>query len=229
MDLGISRSRLRLPDMPTLRNEPPALNPAAAAQRGLLRAGGILLVAAGLGVRATGIARVGAAPFRPASSGRNSTSPPNLLPFRPIEPGQKLTTQPRRLSWRGLLAFALVGALDFFGAFGHGGMPEKFWCLFVGLPLLGIGMALLQAGFFGAAARYTAGEVAPVVGDSIEYLGARSSGVVRDLARQVAEGARDGTSPTVRQRLEQLELLRADGLIQPAEYESQRQRILSEI
>jgi len=160
--------------MPTLRNEPPALNPAAAAQRGLLRAGGILLVAAGL-------------------------------------------------------AFALVGALDFFGAFGHGGMPEKFWCLFVGLPLLGIGMALLRAGFFGAAARYTAGEVAPVVGDSIEYLGARSSGVVRDLARQVAEGARDGTSPTVRQRLEQLELLRADGLIQPAEYESQRQRILSEI
>jgi len=59
---------------------------------------------ASLGACPTGIARVGAAPFHPASSRRNSTSHPNLRAFRPIEPGRKLTTLPRRLPLDRLLA-----------------------------------------------------------------------------------------------------------------------------
>lgn len=174
MHLGIDRSQLRLPSMTTPRNEAPAINPAAATQRGLLRLGGIVLLAPGL-------------------------------------------------------VLTLLGGIDFFATFQGGGFPTKFWCLFVGLPLVGFGMALLKAGFFGAAARYAAGEVVPVLGDSVQHLAASSTGVVEDLARQLKDGGRETAGPTVQQRLEQLEQLRAGGLIQPHEYETQRKRILSEI
>lgn len=39
-----------------------------------------------------------------------------------------------------------------------------------GLPLLGVSIMLLQAGFVGAAARYGAGETMPVLKDSAAYL-----------------------------------------------------------
>jgi hypothetical protein len=42
--------------------------------------------------------------------------------------------------------------------------------LFVGLPLLAVGGWLAMAGFGGAAARYVAGEGAPVTRDSLDYL-----------------------------------------------------------
>ena len=48
--------------------------------------------------------------------------------------------------------------------------PTKFWMLFVGLPLLAVGAWCLQAGFMGVAARYAAGEGAPVLKDSAAYL-----------------------------------------------------------
>ena len=48
--------------------------------------------------------------------------------------------------------------------------PHKFWMLFVALPLLAVGGWCLQAGFMGVAARYVAGEGAPVVKDSVAYL-----------------------------------------------------------
>lgn len=41
---------------------------------------------------------------------------------------------------------------------------------FAGLPLLAVGAWLLQAGFGGAAARYAAGELAPVVKDAGGYV-----------------------------------------------------------
>jgi hypothetical protein len=39
-----------------------------------------------------------------------------------------------------------------------------------GLPIIGVGLMLLQWGFLGAAARYGAGEAMPVVKDSLDYL-----------------------------------------------------------
>jgi hypothetical protein len=50
------------------------------------------------------------------------------------------------------------------------GPPGRFFLAFAGLPLIGIGGWLLQAGFLGAAARYTAGETAPVLRDTASYL-----------------------------------------------------------
>ena len=57
--------------------------------------------------------------------------------------------------------------------------------LFVGIPLLAVGGWLAMAGFGGAAARYVAGEGAPVARDSLDYL-------TRPAATSVATGRRTG-------------------------------------
>lgn len=48
--------------------------------------------------------------------------------------------------------------------------PTQFWMMFVGMPILVVGLWCLQAGFMGVAARYVAGEGAPVIKDSAAYL-----------------------------------------------------------
>lgn len=71
------------------------------------------------------------------------------------------------------LALGGVALADFFRAFGStelGAQPTKFWMFFVALPLFAVGGWLTQAGYLGAAARYTAGETMPVVKDSAAYL-----------------------------------------------------------
>ncbi len=50
------------------------------------------------------------------------------------------------------------------------GPPKNFFLGFLGLPLMAVGGWLMQAGFLGAAARYTAGETAPVLKDTASYL-----------------------------------------------------------
>ena len=64
--------------------------------------------------------------------------------------------------------FLYVGLADFFAADDE--PPQKFWMLFVGLPLVAVGLWLAGAGFGGAAARYAAGEAAPVARESLDYL-----------------------------------------------------------
>ena len=68
------------------------------------------------------------------------------------------------------LIFMIVGLVSFFIAFGGHGFPRLFWCCFVGLPLLWLGSVLSGAGFIGAAARYLAGESAPVAKDTFNYM-----------------------------------------------------------
>jgi hypothetical protein len=65
-----------------------------------------------------------------------------------------------------------IALADFFSGFGDmdAGFPTKFPLAFIGLPLVGVGGWLLQAGFLGAASRYVAGETIPVVKDSAAYL-----------------------------------------------------------
>lgn len=87
--------------------------------------------------------------------------------------------------------FSLIGFVDFFGAFGGNGIPTKFWCLFVGFPLLGIGSALLKVGYLGAMTRYVAGETAPVVKDTFDYLADGTAASVKKTARAVHDGLRD--------------------------------------
>lgn len=68
--------------------------------------------------------------------------------------------------------------------------PDKFWCAFVGMPLLGIGIGMLKYGYMGKAARYVAGEIAPVATDTMKYAANETRDSVRDLASAVSEGLR---------------------------------------
>ena len=68
------------------------------------------------------------------------------------------------------LGFLAVGLMDFFGSMDSFEGPQKFWMLFVGIPLLAVGGWLCQAGYGGVAARYASGELSPVAKDSAAYL-----------------------------------------------------------
>lgn len=48
------------------------------------------------------------------------------------------------------VVFTLVGAVDFFSKVGTSQMPTRFWCFFVGLPLLALGGSLTYLGWVGA-------------------------------------------------------------------------------
>ena len=86
--------------------------------------------------------------------------------------------------------FMIVGFVDFFSAFGGSNQPSKFWCFFVGLPLLAIGIGMLKFGYMGAVARYMAGEAAPVMKDTFNYMAEGTRDGVRDIASAVGEGLR---------------------------------------
>jgi hypothetical protein len=75
------------------------------------------------------------------------------------------------------LACTVAGMVSFFAATSSFEGPQHFWLCFVGLPLMAVGGWMLQAGFLGAAARYVAGESAPVVRDTAAYL-SRGRGVL---------------------------------------------------
>ena len=89
--------------------------------------------------------------------------------------------------------FVLVGGVDFFSKAGSAQMPTKFWCFFVGLPLLALGGTLTRLGFMGAVARYTVGEYAPVAKDTVNYMAEGTSDAVQDLAQAVGQGLAAGT------------------------------------
>lgn len=61
--------------------------------------------------------------------------------------------------------FSLVGFVDFFVAIGNMGMPNLFWCLFIGFPLLGIGGMLLKVSYIRETAQYIKDESVPVTKD----------------------------------------------------------------
>lgn len=94
------------------------------------------------------------------------------------------------LATGGLLT--LIGFVSFFSAFGGGGMPQYFWCAFVGLPLVAAGAFLCKLGYLGAMTRYVAGEVAPVGKDVVNYMARETKGSVKDVASAMAEGLRTG-------------------------------------
>jgi len=133
--------------------------------------------------------------------------------------------------------------------------PDRFWMGFLGLPLIFIGGAMLQAGYMGAVTRYAAGEVAPVAKDTINYLAEGTQPGVKNIGKALGEGISEGmdggrgeekeeeTPPppeyinertekekgTIRERLERLDGLRRDGLIGSEDYEEQKDRILNEL
>jgi ribosomal protein L40E len=95
-------------------------------------------------------------------------------------PGPGLPRQPAARSWLraggaaalgiGILLTA-IAVFDFFAAFGSFEPPKNFWMGFIGLPLIAIGAAALQAGYLGPASRYVAGELTPTVRDTLGAIG----------------------------------------------------------
>jgi len=75
------------------------------------------------------------------------------------------------------LIMTAVAFASFFGSLGSNsaGLPSNFWMGFVGLPLMVIGGAITLFAYLGPATRYVAGEVTPVLRDSLGALGVGSA------------------------------------------------------
>ena len=109
---------------------------------------------------------------------------------RELNAGQQRRRE--RLRGLGLLlavsgaVFTAVGLIDFFSEHDSFGGPRRFWCLFVGVPLLGFGTHLLKIGYLGVMARHVAGEVAPVTADVIDYVAKETRESLQSTARAMA-------------------------------------------
>jgi hypothetical protein len=86
------------------------------------------------------------------------------------------------------LLFMIVGFGSFFASFGSFEPPRFFWCAFVGMPLLFVGIVMCMFGYLGAFQRYVAGESAPVAKDVVNYLGENIQPGVKVVAKAVTEG-----------------------------------------
>ena len=90
--------------------------------------------------------------------------------------------------------FMIVGIGSFFSSFGSFGPPRYFWCCFVGMPLIMVGVVMCQFGFMGAITRYQAGEVAPVGKDTFNYMADGTQQGVRTMATAIGAGLADASN-----------------------------------
>lgn len=90
------------------------------------------------------------------------------------------------------LIFIIIGMVSFFSAFGSFGPPKYFWCCFVGMPLLGVGVVLTKFGYIGSVGRYIVNEVAPVGKDAINYMAEGTKGSIGQVAAAIGKGFREG-------------------------------------
>jgi uncharacterized membrane protein len=91
----------------------------------------------------------------------------------------------------GGLVFIAVGMISFFSAFGGFEPPRLFWCCFVGIPILFVGLVMCKLGYLGAVARYIAAESAPVAKDTVNYMADGTKDAIKSVARAVAEGVQE--------------------------------------
>lgn len=124
-----------------------------------------------------------------------------------IDPGHEDRRRPLRVlgpvvALIGLI-FTIIGFGSFFASFGAQDMqgPRYFWCAFVGLPLIAIGLGICKFAFLGAFTRYVANEVAPVGKDVVNYMAAGTKDAVRDVAGAIGEGLRAGKNAETRTAL----------------------------
>ena len=89
------------------------------------------------------------------------------------------------------LVFLAVGLVSFFSAFGSFQPRRLFWCAFVGLPLLFVGVVMSKFGYLGSVVRYLAAESAPVAKDTVNYMAEGTKDAVKTVAQAVAEGVQE--------------------------------------
>jgi len=115
-----------------------------------------------------------------------------------IDPGHSGIRNVLRIAGPVILAvgliFLVVGIASFFSSVGQFGPPKYFWCVFVGMPLIFVGIVLTGYGFMGKVARYQAGEVAPVVKDTFNYVAKGGSEGIKTVAAAIGEGLRSGST-----------------------------------
>jgi RNA polymerase subunit RPABC4/transcription elongation factor Spt4 len=86
------------------------------------------------------------------------------------------------------IGFMAIGLINFISAMTGFGSPDLFWCLFVGIPLLFVGVVLCGYGFMGNVARYSAGEIAPVATDTFNYVAEGTQDGVKHIASAIGNG-----------------------------------------
>ena len=95
-----------------------------------------------------------------------------------------------------MVVIAFVSFFSSFAAFESGvdEPPRYFWCGFVGLPLIFVGMVLSSFGYAGAVMRYHAAEVAPVAKDVTNYIAEETQEGIQTVAKAVATGLHQGAN-----------------------------------
>ena len=84
----------------------------------------------------------------------------------------------------------IIGFVDFFLSFASFDAPKLFWCLFIGLPVFGIGMMLLLSGYRKEIQRYVKNETVPIINETSEEV----APAVSNIARAVSTGLNSNTS-----------------------------------
>jgi hypothetical protein len=153
--------------------------------------------------------------------------------MNPINPNHQTERMLLRILGPALLLVGLVflatGMISFFRAFGGGGSPQYFWCVFVGMPLVFIGTVLCKFAFLGKILRFAAGETAPVGKDTFNYLASETKSGVADISEGFHQGRARVESATIAERIQKLESLKQAGVISQEEFEQQKKRILTEL
>jgi len=90
------------------------------------------------------------------------------------------------------LLFVAIGMVSFFSSFGSFGPPRYFWCVFVGMPIMFVGLVLCKLGYMGKVARYIAGEIAPVGKDTFNYVAKGSQEGIKAVTSAIAGGLAAG-------------------------------------
>ena len=70
--------------------------------------------------------------------------------------------------------------------------PRFFWCVFLGIPLLFVGIGMCHFGYLGDFQRYVAGEFVPVAKDVVNYMGENIQPGFKALAKAITEGNIEG-------------------------------------
>lgn len=87
------------------------------------------------------------------------------------------------------ITFVVIGFVDVFGSFGDG-MPSKFWCFFVGFPVIFVGASMSVLGFRGEIHRYVKNESAPIFNEM--------SMDIQPGIQNIASATKDGLIGSVR-------------------------------